>query len=200
MAFLQEERAALESLLQQAASVPAQMPGWAQTTPARNPMGYLLGNAELDGRALLGPSQRGAELVMRLKDTRPLLTGEIQFWAGLLAELVEGDIDLVSAPPSSGKVPACEHLATLLAGYVAWTLNKPYRACFVNDHPRGHRGSRVGKLQEQEDNPFTYTGPGNGMRVLVVEDVVFTRGTAIRCVAAARAAGDSVTFAVLYRG
>lgn len=162
-------------------------------------VGYSLGDQKLSGRALLSAASLGYDIVVRLKDARPMPVDEIRFWASLLARLVIDPVDVVTNPPSSGKVPACEHLATLLAGYVAWELKTPYRQCFINEHPRGHKGSRAGKLAEREENPFSYVGPGEGARVLVVEDVVFTRSTATRCFEAATAAGAQVGFVVLYR-
>lgn len=151
------------------------------------------------GRALLSSKNGGVHLIYRLKDTRPLLEDEIVFWGEMLAALAPEGINLVSHAPSSGKVPDSEHLATLLAQACARKLDKPFFSVFVNQHPRGNRGSRVAKLYEASQNPYLYMGPANGSHVLVVDDVVFTRSTATRCVNAVTKSGDSCALTVLYK-
>lgn len=174
----------------------AVMPGAQETA---HEAGHALGDVTLSGSALLTARNLGVRLVYRLKDSRPLLRAEIAFWGRLLASLAPDGVDLVSHAPSSGKVPAGEHLATLLAQACALKMGKPFASVFVNDHPRGNRGSRVAKLNEATANPYRYVGPSSGVLVLVVDDVVFTRSTARRCAAAALQGGDRVCFAVLYR-
>jgi hypothetical protein len=163
---------------------------------ARAP-GYSLGDPELTGRALLAGGL--VDLVYRLKDTRPLLATEIDFWGAQLARLAPAGVDFVTHAPSSGKVAAAEHLATLLARSCAAALGLEMRGVFINQRPRQNRGGRVAHLREARDNPYGYAGPGDGSLILCVDDVVFTRSTARRCAAAAAAAGDRLTFAVLYR-
>lgn len=165
----------------------------------RHNAGYSIGDRMLSGRALLVAENCGVQLVYRLKDTRPLLAGEIRFWGALLAKLAPVDVDLVSHAPSSGKVPADQHLATLLAQACAAEMGRPFRSIFVNEHKRKNRVSRTAKLEELLTNPYGYNGPGDGSLVLVVDDVVFTRSTARRCAAAAVHGGDRCCFAVLYR-
>lgn len=162
-------------------------------------IGYSVGDARLNGRALLSARNCGVELIYRLKDTRPLLADEIAFWGRMLAKLAPPDTEIVTHAPSSGKRPDNEHLATLLAQSCAAELNRPFASMFINHAPRGNRGSWQTKLAEREANLYGYTGPGNGTNVLIVDDVVFTRSTAYRCRDAAIEAGDKCVFAVLYR-
>lgn len=178
----------------------------AQPSGEHERRGYALGDGNLNGRGLLSHASFGYELVVRLKDSRPILREEIGFWAGRLAELVraceagaETAAELVTHAPSSGKVPDDEHLATMLAHLVAAELGLPCQACFRPTLQRGHKGSRVTKLNELHNAPFVWVGPAGVRRVFVVDDVVFTRSTATRCAAAAAGAGVMCWFAVLYR-
>lgn len=160
------------------------------------PVGYGLGYIDMAGRALLSARSCGVDIVYRLKDTRPMLTGEIAFWGGLLAKLTEGrTFDAVTHAPSSGKRPAGEHLATLLAHGCAAALSLPCASLFVNEAPRGHRASIHEKLREV--GGYRYTGEA-GRRLVVVDDVVYTGSTARRCMAAVGGAVE-LFFAVLYR-
>jgi adenine/guanine phosphoribosyltransferase-like PRPP-binding protein len=156
--------------------------------------GYRITDGLLLGIALLSARQIGANLIYRLKDTRPLLIDEIRFWGGQLARLVGGnDFDYVTTPPDSGKVSLKEHLASNLAMACAEELNLPFVRVFDRHEKSGRR--RIGKEKRQDTQPFIFSGtPG---RVLVVDDVIYTRSTAKKCMEAAR--NCQLFFDVLYR-
>lgn len=161
--------------------------------------GYAINVEGLRGSALLMHQNPGKAVVFRLKDTRPMLVDEIAFWADCMAAMVsEMQFDCVTHAPSSGKHPEDEHLATLLARDVAEKLGLPFASTFVNPFPRMHRGSRVTSLRELTSNPFKYVGTPN-QRLCIIDDVVFTRSTAMRCQHAAEASGCLPYFLVLYR-
>lgn len=160
--------------------------------------GFALGSSLFNGVALIA-RYPGYPLILRLKDTRPLLREEISWWAGSMAGLIpSAGYDYVGSAPSSGKVPKDEHLARLLSIEVANCLGLPHVDMFLNNRPRGHKGSRQSNLRELSQNPFGYIGPEKG-RLLVVDDVVYTRSTATRCYWAAQGAGRSIYFLILYR-
>ncbi len=162
--------------------------------------GYEIGDRALTGRALLTSMSAGVNLIYRLKDTRPILFGEIQFWGAQMARMVDDTarFDAVTFAPSSGKRPENKYLARMLATSVAEALNLPLVACFQNIHQRGNRGGAIAKLHELHDNPYQWIG--NGVKsVLVVDDVVYTRSTALRCKYAAAGAGVETHFLILYR-
>lgn len=170
--------------------------GPARPQRAREDVGYSLGTHDLDGRALLSPQSLGVELIYRLKDERP--AAEIAFWGRVLAMLApDRPWAAVTHAPSSGKRPPDQHLATLLCGAVAGALSVPAVDALSNPRPRGNRGSRAAKLLERTENPFTWNGPIGD--VLIVDDVIFTRSTAMRCADAATGAGARPYLLILYR-
>jgi hypothetical protein len=175
--------------------------GGPQSHRAAQDAGYSLGSQAIHGRALLTPQTLGIHLVYKLKDSLPV--EEIAFWGGVLARLAPPKPwAFVTHAPSSGKRPDSEHLATLLARYVAGALELPFCGALQNLNPRGNRGSRDVKLLERIENPFAYARPaglGAGVDVLIVDDVIFTRSTAMRCVEAVQAGGDAPFMLVLYR-
>jgi len=175
--------------------------GWADDDAQEIPKkqgfsGYSLGR-EIDGIALFRHRGPGLQLLYRLKETRPLLLDEIGFWGGCMADVISGrQFDIVTHAPSSGKVPDNEHLATLLAAQVASKMGLPMEHLFVNSKQRGTRANYTQKLRERDDNPFGYTGK-HGLKILVVDDAVYTRSTAIRCAEAAGSKNE-VGFVILY--
>lgn len=160
--------------------------------------GFSLGT-EIDGAALISSHLPGYDLLVRLKDTRPLLLDEIQFWAKCLVELIpDREFDFVTHAPSSGKRPENEHLATLLSMGVSEYSGLQFCECFINEHPRGNRGSARIKLIERNENKFKYTGECK-KSIVVIDDAIYTRSTALRCKEAAEEYGTSCFFVVLYR-
>ena len=148
--------------------------------------------------SLLGPKNLGYGLVTRLKDTMSPQSEEVRFWASQLAEIIdvrfEGQIHYVTHPPSSGKREF--HLATHLARHVAEQLEMPYASLFSNPNERGHRASLHEKLREAGEAVYEYGRKPDRSHILVIDDVIYTRGTANRCIKAAR--GDRLSFVVLY--
>jgi len=174
-------------------------PAIALPTKERAVDGYSLGDADLDGKSLIIGSW-GYDLVVRLKDTRPLLTEEIFFWANLLSRVEVPRVDVITAPPANGKVPAHEHLASILGSMVAWHKGICFRQLLWSPVMRKTKGNMQSKLDERANSPFFYYGPGTGAKILVVDDAMFTRGTVRRCRQAIRDRGDEPLFLVLYRG
>jgi hypothetical protein len=160
--------------------------------------GYAIGDPNLVGKVLINASW-GYDLVVRLKDTRPMLAEEIYFWSALLSRLDLPFFEIVTAAPSSGKVPAHEHLATILGSMVSWHCSKPFRQLLWSPLMRKTKAGRKTKLDERVDSLFYY-GPKTGCPVLVVDDAIYTRSTLLRCRAAIRDGGDFPIFATLYRG
>jgi predicted amidophosphoribosyltransferase len=110
--------------------------------------------------------------------------------------------DLVTCPPSSGKRD--HYLAQALAEGVAQHLGVPFESVFFNPDPRGHRASMQEKLREA-DGPdaarYVYDREPDGMHILLVDDAICTRQTALRCVQAAQGQGaspDLLYFVVIY--
>jgi len=151
---------------------------------AQTKLGWKIGGNDINGRALLPVKTGAIGLVYRLKDDRPLRLNEIEFWGWLLANLIPPDTRWITHAPSSMKCPANEHLATLLAGFAAKAANdSASEHFFVNNSPRGHRATMHEKLRETKN--YTYSGPRSGDTIVVVDDVICTRSTAIACQAAA---------------
>lgn len=158
---------------------------------------------------LMRGKQAGNLWVMFLKDHFEEYPALVDFWGGILARLAERHgvaFDMVTCPPSSGKRRA--YLAGALAQTVARQLGAPYEVCFSNPDPRGHRASMQEKLREA-DGPqaarYLYEKEPDGEAVLVVDDAMVTRRTALRCVDAAQEAArqsgaepDSLYFVVIY--
>lgn len=160
--------------------------------------GYSLGSSDLEGKALLSGAW-GYDLVLRLKDTRPLLTEEIFFWAGLLSRIKIPAVDFITAPPSNGKVPAHEHLASILGSMVAWHKKGVFRQLLWSPRLRSTRGNMQSKMDERASSPYFYYGPATGAKILVVDDAAYTRSTAMRCNRAIKDRGDVPIFLILYR-
>lgn len=173
---------------------------WDTTAPAEadTVRGYRVSDSKagISGLALLSGRNAGKELLIRLKDTRPALEGEIAFWGQQLAEAVSADshFDYIGFPPSSGKRPEDEYLARKLAAAAAAARRTPLVEAFVNPTPRKTRARLVAKLQEQ--TAYEFVGPPGDY--LIVDDAVYTRSTARRCVEAAGA--DARLFFVFLYG
>lgn len=163
-------------------------------------LGYKFDRGVLSGAILLNYKTCGVELVKRLKDNGNKLANEVDFWASLLSTLVYSRFDVslfdaVSNPPSSQKPRhAGYHLASELAGLVAKKIHKPYRVLWVNDTPRMAISNINVKLNENKK--YTYLGEKNEANILVVDDAVFTRQTALACHQSA--VGDNLLFCFLY--
>lgn len=149
-------------------------------------------NDGISGVILLGQKQFGKELVMRLKDNGQDLPGEVEFWGNLLARLVTGQFDYITAPPPSKRFDF--HLATTLAKIVGQVLDIEFRRLFTNDKPSGKKTYLPDKLTEEKI--YGYLVEPSGKNILVVDDVIYTRKTAMACINAAR--GDSLRFVWLY--
>lgn len=161
--------------------------------------GYSLNDSTLQGRALLSYANYGFEFVSWLKNTRPYCVQTIEQLAVLMAKLVSEplDVELVSYAPSSGKIPEHEYFAAKLASYVAKALELECVSLLHNPVPRGHRANLVAKLHE--DIEYTFVGSQVPRKVLMIDDVVFTRKTAKRCQAALTAVGvEKIEWLVLY--
>lgn len=159
--------------------------------------GYQVGADGIRGISLLCRKNMGIDLVKRIKDSQPFLLSEARFWGQQLAKLVPdfGGFDAVSAPPSSGKRADHEHLATIMAREVALASGLPYKKLFENTSPSGHRQSVHEKLRAGRS--YIYTGDEEIKHAIMVDDVVFTRTTAIECARAA--AGVDLFWLFLYR-
>ena len=179
---------------------------------ARNLGGWIGYRRFVDGiqaYCVMRGKQGGNLYVQWLKDHFTVYPPAAAFWVGILARMaLRHDVafDAVTCPPSSGKRAA--YLAEALAQGVAETLGVPFEPVFFNPDPRGHRASMQEKLRES-DGPdaarYEYTREPSGAHILVVDDAICTRQTALRCVrAAAQAAreaarpADSLYFVVIY--
>lgn len=160
--------------------------------------GYALGDKTLKGKGLLNAENLGFDLVVRLKDNLPM--EEIKFWGNQLAKLVPKTlaIDAVIPAPSSGKRPIEQHLSTIMAQHVADYLKVPLKLLISNNNQRKNKGCREVKLKELKENKFTYSGERNKSYV-IVDDVLFTRSTMLRCFAAVHEANCTAYAVVLYR-
>lgn len=163
-------------------------------------LGYKFDRGVLSGAILLNYKTCGVELVKRLKDNGSGLMNEVEFWASMLSTLAQSRFDVtlfdaVSNPPSSQKPRhAGYHLATELARSVAGKVQKPYKVLWVNDAPRMAISNINVKLNE--DKKYTYLGDKSGANILVIDDAVFTRQTALACHQSA--IGDNLLFCFLY--
>ena len=163
----------------------------------------------LEAYCLLRGKQCGNLWVPWLKDHFTEYAPLATWWAEVLGRLALRHgvpFDAVTCPPSSGKRAA--YLAEVLAQGVAGALAVPFEWCFSNPDPRGHRASMQEKLREA-DGPdaarYLYEREPDGANILVVDDAMCTRQTALRCVdAATRAAQeadadpDRLFFVVIY--
>jgi glutamine phosphoribosylpyrophosphate amidotransferase len=151
--------------------------------------------------------QCGNLYVQWLKDHFVECPSAAEFWIGILARMaLRHDVafDLVTCPPSSEKRD--HYLAETLALGVAETLGAPFGRAFINPEPRGHRASMQEKLRERDGAArYVYDREPDGDRILVVDDAMCTRQTALRCVDAAHRAAqesggdpDDLYFVVIY--
>lgn len=161
--------------------------------PVAGEHGYTVNRDGIEGKMLLSHRNLGVNLVYRLKDTRPLLVDEIVFWGKQVSTLASGDFDYVTTPPDSGKVPIDEHLASMLARVVAKEIGFEFRRVFRREAKSHQR--RVGVAKRRDDSRFIYSGGVD--RVLIVDDVLYTRATAKKCMAALPD-GAAVQFLFLY--
>lgn len=164
------------------------------TSIAARETGYQIDTDGVSGVSLLSPRQHGYHLIMRIKQSQPFLWDEARFWGTQMARVVDGlTFDLVTHPPSSRKRD--EHFATLLAQEVAKAIDAPYAELFTNVAPRGRRANAFVKLTESK--AYGYQRQPDGAKVLVVDDVMYTRSTAHACLAAC--GSDQLFFLILYR-
>ncbi len=158
--------------------------------PILGDIGYKSVIQDVQVRYLLSPKSFGVNLIYRLKDKRPLLIEEREFWAEQLFKLINNseDIDFVTTPPDSGKVPISEHLASSLALYVSELCQRPFVRVFNKSEKTKKYRSGYQKLIE--DIEFNFNLNYKGKNILLVEDVIYTRSTVSHCIDAVKGLAD----------
>ena len=144
--------------------------------------------------AALKSKPAGKALVCRLKDAEGSLPGEVEFWAGVLADMIPQEFAacLVTCPAPSGK--RTYSLAAHLAQEVAKKRGQRFAAAFTCDKERGHRASMQEKLREKE-RPTTAAGLEQETGVVIVDDMLCTGYTLTACVNAANCKAFCVVLA-----